>query len=183
MQEETGVKVLRLLILLGCIALLTGCAATHRELKVMEATGYDGCGQCCGWERGSWAYLKLDFWNRYTTTGRNPGRPYTGQTASGTWPRVPQPGLFSSDSLVNPWMIPIRIVFFPWLFLPRSGTIAADTKYYPFGTEMYVPGWGWGVVEDRGSAIKGPTRIDLFFTTHGQAERWGRRNVGVEILK
>jgi 3D (Asp-Asp-Asp) domain-containing protein len=87
------------------------------------------------------------------------------------------------DSLINPWMIPVRIVFFPWLLLPRSGTIAADTKYYPFGTEMYVPGWGWGVVEDRGSAIKGPTRLDLYFYTHGEAEDWGRKKVRVEIRR
>jgi hypothetical protein len=176
------VRLPNLMILLACIVLFTGCA-THRETRIMEATGYDGCGQCCGWERGSWKYMKLDVWNRYTTTGKNPGRPYTGQTASGTYPHVPHPGLFSMDSLMNPWMIPVRIVFFPWLFLPRPGTIAADTKYYPFGTEMYVPGWGWGVVEDRGSAIKGPTRIDLYFYTHGQALDWGRQKVKVEIKK
>jgi hypothetical protein len=57
-------------------------------------------------------------------------------------------------------MIPVRTVF-PWLWLQGDGTIAADTKYYPFGTRMYVPGWGWGMVTDRGSAIKGPDRIDL----------------------
>jgi hypothetical protein len=177
------VRSLKLMILLGCIVLVTGCAATHREIKVMETTGYDGCGQCCGWERGNWAYMKLDFWNRYITAGKSAGKPYTGQTASGTYPHIPHPGLFSVDSLENPWMIPVRIVFFPWLFLPSSGTIAADTKYYPFGTEMYVPGWGWGIVEDRGSAIKGPTRLDLYFYTHGEAGEWGRKKVKVDIRR
>ena len=32
----------------------------------------------------------------------------------------------------------------------RLGTIAADTRRYPFGTIMYVPGYGYGRVEDRG---------------------------------
>jgi 3D (Asp-Asp-Asp) domain-containing protein len=61
------------------------------------------------------------------------------------------------------------------------GTIAADTKYYPFGTKMYVPGYGWGVVADRGGDIKGPDRIDLFYNTHSQANNWGRQRVSVEI--
>ncbi|MEZ4568257.1 MAG: 3D domain-containing protein [Desulfobacterales bacterium] len=60
-------------------------------------------------------------------------------------------------------MVPFRIIF-PWLWFSRDGTIAADTRYYTFGTRLYVPGYGYGVVEDRGSAIKGPTRLDLFIS-------------------
>lgn len=62
----------------------------------------------------------------------------------------------------------------------RVGTIAADTSRYPFGTVMYVPGYGYGRVEDRGGAIKGD-RIDLFFRSHGDALRWGRRRVNVGV--
>lgn len=40
--------------------------------------------------------------------------------------------------------LPARLLFFPWRLLPRHGTIAADTTYYPFGTRMFVPGYGWG---------------------------------------
>ncbi|HID97907.1 MAG TPA: hypothetical protein EYP57_06945, partial [Thermodesulfobacteriaceae bacterium] len=145
----------------------------------MEATAYCGCGKCCGWERGSWKYLKLNFWNRYVAAGPGKGRRYTGRTAMGTVPREPYPGLFSRDSLIHPWMIPIRVVLFPLLLLPRDGTIAADTRYYPFGTRMKVPGYGWGVVEDRGSAIKGPGRIDLFFSSHRKALEWGRKRLMV----
>jgi len=60
---------------------------------------------------------------------------------------------------------------------------AADTRYYSFGTEMFVPGWGWGVVEDRGGAIKGPDRLDLYFWLHRQALEWGKKWVEVEIKK
>ena len=80
-------------------------------------------------------------------------------------------------------MIPVRTILFPWYFSSEKGTIAADTQYYPFGTEMYVPGYGWGRVEDRGSAIKGPKRIDLYFDSHQDALQWGRRRVRVEIYK
>jgi len=168
-----------LLTALLALSLLAGCAKPR--LKRMEVTGYCGCGQCCGWERGSWKYLKLDFWNRYISYGPRKGQEYSGLTASGTKPNEPDPGLFSKHSLTHPWMIPVRIVFFPWLLLPEDGTIAADTRYYPFGTRMYVPGWGYGVVEDRGSAIKGPRRLDLYYDEHEEALEWGRREVTVEI--
>lgn len=55
----------------------------------------------------------------------------------------------------------------------KSGTIAADTSIFPFGTVIYVPGYGYGCVEDRGSGIKG-YRIDLYFHSHSDALKWGR---------
>jgi 3D (Asp-Asp-Asp) domain-containing protein len=63
----------------------------------------------------------------------------------------------------------------------RPGTIAADTKYYPFGTVIYVPGYGYGRVEDRGSAIKGPDRLDVFFKSRKKALQWGRRQLRVRV--
>ena len=42
-------------------------------------------------------------------------------------------------------------------------TIAADTSPYPFGTKMNIPGYGWGVVEDRGGAIKGGAKLIYSF--------------------
>ncbi|MEE4243565.1 MAG: 3D domain-containing protein [Desulfopila sp.] len=167
-----------LAILLSC----SGCGQKPVTLT-MTATAYCGCSSCCSWERGSPRYFHLDFWNRYVSAGPGKGREYTGLTASNTYPREPQEGLFSFDSLKRPYMIPIRTILFPWYFLPEKGTIAADTRYYPFGTEMYVPGYGWGVVEDRGGAIKGPYRIDLYFDSHQDALEWGRRKVNVEIYK
>jgi hypothetical protein len=164
--------------LLGLAMLMGGCAKAPVS-KMMETTAYCGCSVCCSWERGSWSYLKLDFWNRYVSAGSGAGRPYTGSTASGTDPHEPAPGLFSLDTASHPWMIPLRIL--PWSLLPEDGTIAADTRYYPFGTRMYVPGWGWGRVEDRGGAIKGQDRIDLYFSSHDEALRWGRQKLPVQI--
>ena len=166
-----------LIIIFLCL-FLTGCAGP--KTRIMEVTAYCGCQKCCSWERGSWKYLKLDVWNRYVSEGKSEGNIYTGMTAAGIEPKEPVPGLFSVDSLINPWMIPVRTIF-PWLWIQEDGTIAADTKYYPFGTRMYIPGWGWGVVADRGSAIKGPERIDLYFESHVDALIWGRRRLQVEI--
>jgi len=64
----------------------------------------------------------------------------------------------------------------------RNGTIAADPALFPFGTIMYVEGYGYGRVEDRGGAIKG-NHIDLFFETHREAQQWGRRTVNVKVWR
>ena len=65
----------------------------------------------------------------------------------------------------------------------KKGTIAADTRFYPFGTVMDIPGYGIGCVEDTGGAIKGPARIDLFFNSHKEALQWGRRRLSVWVWK
>lgn len=62
----------------------------------------------------------------------------------------------------------------------RHGTIAADTSRYPFGTVMYIDGYGYGKVQDRGGDIVGD-HIDLFFRSHGDALDWGRRTKRVRI--
>jgi 3D (Asp-Asp-Asp) domain-containing protein len=64
----------------------------------------------------------------------------------------------------------------------RYGTIAADPALFPFGTVMYIEGYGYGRVEDRGSAIKG-WHIDLFFPDHDDALHWGRRYLPVIIWR
>jgi 3D (Asp-Asp-Asp) domain-containing protein len=46
---------------------------------------------------------------------------------------------------------------------------------------MYVPGYGYGRVEDRGKAMKGKSKIDIYYDTHKEALQWGRRNVPVKV--
>lgn len=62
----------------------------------------------------------------------------------------------------------------------RRGTIAADTRMFPFGTRLRVPGYGVGTVEDVGGAVKN-AHIDLWFPTHREAQRWGVRRLKVEV--
>lgn len=54
----------------------------------------------------------------------------------------------------------------------HRGTIAADLSVYPIGTKLVVPGYGEGVVEDIGGAIKG-RHIDIWFPSHREARKWG----------
>jgi len=61
------------------------------------------------------------------------------------------------------------------------GTVAADSSL-PFGTIVYIPGYGYGRVEDRGGAIQG-NKLDLWFPTHTLARKWGRKKIAVRIWK
>lgn len=62
-------------------------------------------------------------------------------------------------------------------------TIAADPSVFPIGTLLYIPGYGYGVVADTGSAIKG-RKIDLYFETKKQVfKQWGKRTVEVQVIR
>jgi 3D (Asp-Asp-Asp) domain-containing protein len=88
------------------------------------------------------------------STGKSPGHPEYGITYSGVKVRK---GLFS--------------------------TIAADTRVFPLGTILYIPGYGFGVVSDTGNAIKG-NKIDLYFETKQQVyDLWGKKKVKVSVLR
>lgn len=54
------------------------------------------------------------------------------------------------------------------------GTIAVDPKVIPFGTKLYIPGYGYGVAADTGGAIKG-NKIDLCYESRTEALNWGDR--------
>lgn len=62
-------------------------------------------------------------------------------------------------------------------------TIAADPSVFPLGTVLWIPGYGYGIVADTGSAIKGK-RIDLYFETKDQVySEWGKKTLNVFIVK
>ena len=63
----------------------------------------------------------------------------------------------------------------------RIGTVAADPKAFPFGMRLDIPGYGTGTVEDVGGAIKG-RHIDVWFPTHEEARKWGRRELAVKPI-
>ncbi|MCM3670239.1 3D domain-containing protein [Mesobacillus maritimus] len=62
-------------------------------------------------------------------------------------------------------------------------TIAADLDVFPIGTVLFIPGYGYGVVADRGGAIKG-NKLDLYYdTVEDVYEEWGKKTVEVSIIK
>ena len=52
-----------------------------------------------------------------------------------------------------------------------KGTIAADPTVYPFGTRIWIPGYGSGTVQDIGGSIKG-AHIDIWFPSQFAADGW-----------
>lgn len=65
----------------------------------------------------------------------------------------------------------------------RFSTIAADIRRFPIGSILYIPAYGYGVVADKGSAIRG-NKIDLYFeTVEDVYKEWGKRRVKVYLIK
>ncbi len=89
----------------------------------------------------------------YESTGKNPNHPSYGITYSGV--KVKR-DLYS--------------------------TIAADTSVFPIGTILFIPYYGYGVVADTGSAIKG-NKIDLYYDTVNDVyQQWGKKQLKVYIV-
>jgi 3D (Asp-Asp-Asp) domain-containing protein len=88
------------------------------------------------------------------STGKNPGHPLYGITYSGV--KVKR-DLYS--------------------------TIAADLSVYPIGTILFIPQYGYGVVADKGSAIKG-NRLDLYYETVDDVyNEWGKQTLDVYVIQ
>lgn len=64
---------------------------------------------------------------------------------------------------------------------PKYGTVAVDPRVIPFGTRMFIEGYGYATALDKGGSIKG-NRIDVFLESQTEARRWGVRKVKIYIL-
>lgn len=88
------------------------------------------------------------------STGKNPGHPQYGITYSGV--KVKR-DLYS--------------------------TVAADLTVFPIGTVLFIPGYGFGVVADKGAAIKG-NKLDLYYETVKDVyEQWGKKTLDVYVVE
>ncbi|UII55394.1 3D domain-containing protein [Cytobacillus spongiae] len=90
----------------------------------------------------------------YESTGKNPGHPQFGITYSGVKVRR---DLYS--------------------------TVAADLRVFPIGTILFIPGYGYGVVADKGGAIKG-NKVDLYYdTVEDVYENWGKKTLEIYVIE
>lgn len=64
----------------------------------------------------------------------------------------------------------------------RRGLVAVDTRVIPFGTRLYIEGYGFAIADDTGGAIRG-NKIDLAMDSLNEAFAFGRRTVVVHILE
>ncbi|WP_126428419.1 3D domain-containing protein [Brevibacillus marinus] len=92
---------------------------------------------------------------------------YAGYESTGKTPSHPQYGITYSGVKVR---------------RGTYSTIAADLRVFPLGTVLYIPGYGYGVVADKGGAVRG-NKIDLYFETKQDVySQWGKRTVDVYVL-
>jgi 3D (Asp-Asp-Asp) domain-containing protein len=62
-------------------------------------------------------------------------------------------------------------------------TIAADLSVFPIGTILFIPGYGYGVVADKGGAIKG-NELDLYYeTVEDVYNKWGKKKVDIYVVQ
>jgi 3D (Asp-Asp-Asp) domain-containing protein len=62
-------------------------------------------------------------------------------------------------------------------------TVAADLTVFPIGTILFIPGYGLGVVADKGGAIKG-NKVDLYYeTVEDVYNKWGKKEIDVYIIE
>ena len=63
----------------------------------------------------------------------------------------------------------------------KAGVTVAMPKNYKFGTKIEIKGMGTYIVQDRGGAIKNK-RIDIFFNTHSEALKFGKKTVYLKVI-
>ena len=59
------------------------------------------------------------------------------------------------------------------------GTVAAPWRF-PIGTSVFIPNYGWGVVEDRGGLIDGQN-FDVWMPSKWEAFEWGVKYLNITI--
>lgn len=64
--------------------------------------------------------------------------------------------------------------------------IAVDPKLIPYRIHLFVPGYGYAMVDDTGGAMrqdaaKGIIHLDLRYAEHQVARRWGRRWMWIAV--
>lgn len=71
---------------------------------------------------------------------------------------------------------------------PKLGYVAVNPNVIPYGTKLYIPGYGYCTAQDTGAfrheegGMK--NQIDIFLNTEKECKSWGRkRNVTIYILK
>ena len=130
--------------------------------------------------------------NAKDDSGKLTKAPSIEQIHSGTWKEhkaVPEP----ASSIIAKTITATRITAYclnknktatgTW---PRIGTVAANPRQIPYGTKIYVPGYGYGRIEDTGSNKHSMDDImlDLWLPTKEECYQWGsKRNKKVYILK
>ncbi|MRX72451.1 LysM peptidoglycan-binding domain-containing protein [Bacillus lacus] len=65
---------------------------------------------------------------------------------------------------------------------PNAKVISVDPRVIPLGSKVYVEGYGYAIAADKGHAIKN-NKIDVFFSSHSTAKKWGVKKVKIKVYQ
>lgn len=64
----------------------------------------------------------------------------------------------------------------------REGIVSVDPAVIPYGTHLYIPGYGYAVAADRGGEVK-ELKVDLYVNSLAKARKYGiKKNLPVYVL-
>lgn len=66
--------------------------------------------------------------------------------------------------------------------VPKAGITCAAPRNIPFGTILEIEGVGRRVVQDR-TALRFGDRVDIFFPSHKEALKFGKKQLRVTVIK
>ncbi|MDM5190569.1 3D domain-containing protein [Bacillus sp. DX4.1] len=177
MLKRYGIRIMMTCLLVAALCVtwqaLTGLSfldavRTYQESKVQEVHAAEIEKQVVPSKEVISALEQANDWSKYrvmevTATGYTSGMESTGKN-----PGHPQYGITYSGVKVK------RDLY---------STIAADLRVFPIGTILFIPGYGYGVVADKGGAIKG-NRLDLYYEkVRDVYSQWGKKKVNVYVVK
>ena len=93
--------------------------------------------------------------------------------------------------MISTGYCPCELCCYPWNNnLTYTGDIAGrgciaidpEARILKLGQKLFIKGYGYGIANDIGGAIKG-WEIDLCFDTHEEALEWGRKLVRVYLME
>lgn len=67
---------------------------------------------------------------------------------------------------------------------PTLGVCAVNPAKIPYGSLLYIPGYGYAIAQDTGAAIRNYSgiAIDVVMETYEDAIKWGVRYLDIQIL-
>ena len=68
---------------------------------------------------------------------------------------------------------------------PGPGRVAVDPSEIPYGSVLYVPGYGWAVAADTGGFVNynDDRIVDVWYETDEAAENWGKQELTVYVVE
>lgn len=67
----------------------------------------------------------------------------------------------------------------------RRGVVAVDPNKIPYGSRLFIPGYGEAIAEDTGGALRryDGIAVDILVDSYSEAMSWGKQYIDIVILE